>query len=61
MVLRQRMILDDRLTIFLHGGTRRFLATIEPWHGNEAAIDQESGDTWQPHVIEDSLAKATPF
>ncbi len=39
---------------------RRFLATIEPWHGNEVAIyrqgDGKSGGVWQRHVIDDSLA-----
>jgi hypothetical protein len=38
-----------------HLGKRRFLATIEPWHGNEVAIYQESGGAWQRHVIDDSL------
>jgi len=37
-------------------GKRRFLAAIEPWHGNEVAIYQESGGAWQRHVIDDSLS-----
>jgi hypothetical protein len=37
-------------------GERRFLATIEPWHGNQVAIYQESAGAWQRHVIDDSLA-----
>lgn len=37
-------------------GKGRFLATIEPWHGNEVAIYRESGGTWQRHIIDDSLA-----
>ncbi len=37
-------------------GKRRFLATIEPWHGNQVAIYQESAGAWQRHVIDDSLA-----
>ena len=36
-------------------GKRRFLAAIEPWHGNEVAIYRESGGVWQRHVIDDSL------
>jgi hypothetical protein len=39
-----------------HLGKRRFLATIEPWHGNEVAIYRESAETWQRHVIDDTLA-----
>jgi hypothetical protein len=37
-------------------GKRRFLAAIEPWHGNEVAIYRENAGTWQRHVIDDSLA-----
>ena len=40
-------------------GKRRFLAAIEPWHGNQVAIYQqggENGGAWQRHVIDDSLA-----
>jgi hypothetical protein len=37
-------------------GKRRFLATIEPWHGNQVAIYLESDGVWQRHVIDDSLA-----
>jgi hypothetical protein len=37
-------------------GKQRFLATIEPWHGNEVAIYRESGGVWQRHVIDDSIA-----
>jgi aldos-2-ulose dehydratase/isomerase family protein/VCBS repeat protein len=37
-------------------GKRRFLAAIEPWHGNKVAIYQESGGAWQRHVIDDSLS-----
>jgi len=36
-------------------GKRRFLATIEPWHGNQVAIYQESAGAWQRRVIDDSL------
>ena len=37
-------------------GKRRFLAAIEPWHGNQVAIYRESGGAWQRHVIDDSLS-----
>ena len=37
-------------------GKRRFLAAIEPWHGNQVAIYQESGGAWQRRVIDDTLA-----
>ncbi|HXM45467.1 MAG TPA: VCBS repeat-containing protein [Bryobacteraceae bacterium] len=37
-------------------GKRRFLATIEPWHGNQVAIYRDSGGIWQRHVIDDTLA-----
>ncbi len=36
-------------------GKQRFLATIEPWHGNQVAIYREIGGTWQRHVIDASL------
>ncbi len=43
-----------------HLGSRRFLATIEPWHGNEVAVYQEGGHEvpgpWQRHVIDTSIA-----
>jgi len=39
-----------------HLGTRRFLAAIEPWHGNKVAIYQESGGIWQRRVIDETLA-----
>ena len=37
-------------------GPRRFLATIEPWHGNEVAIYRETGGVWERHVIDDAIA-----
>src|ERR1019366_1610703 len=37
-------------------GKRRYLAAIEPWHGNQVAIYQESAGTWPRHVIDDSLS-----
>jgi hypothetical protein len=35
---------------------RRFLAAIEPWHGNQVVIYQESAGSWQRRVIDDSLS-----
>jgi hypothetical protein len=37
-------------------GKLRFLASIEPWHGNQVAIYRNSGGEWRRHVIDDSLA-----
>lgn len=37
-------------------GNQRFLAAIEPWHGNQVAIYRESAGQWQRHVIDDTLA-----
>ena len=37
-------------------GKRRFLAAIEPWHGNQVAIYRENAGEWQRRVIDDSLA-----
>ncbi len=39
-----------------HLGKQRFLAAIEPWHGNQVAIYRESAGQWQRHVIDDTLA-----
>lgn len=36
-------------------GRRRFLASIEPWHGNEVAVYRLEGRTWRRQVIEDSF------
>jgi hypothetical protein len=41
-------------------GGRRFLATIEPWHGDKVAIYVPSNDSsgsqqWQRHVIDDTF------
>jgi hypothetical protein len=33
----------------------RFLATIEPWHGNQVAIYQQANSKWQRQVIDSSL------
>lgn len=36
-------------------GKERFLAAIEPWHGNEVAIYRGRETNWQRGVIDDSL------
>jgi hypothetical protein len=36
-------------------GRERFLATIEPWHGNQVVIYRQSGGAWQRSVIDDKL------
>lgn len=44
---------------------RRYLATVEPWHGNSIVVYEEpkrttgrAGEKWQRQVIEDQLAAA---
>ena len=39
-----------------HLGHQRFVAAIEPWHGNQVAIYREQAGQWQRHVIDDSLS-----
>lgn len=34
---------------------QRFLAAIEPWHGNKVVIYREQGGAWQRTVIDESL------
>ena len=36
-------------------GRRRFLAAIEPWHGNQVSVYFEHNGGWQRNVIDDSL------
>jgi len=36
-------------------GNQRYLAAIEPWHGNQVSVYRESGGAWQREVIDDSL------
>lgn len=36
-------------------GERRFLAAIEPWHGNQVVVYVPEGDRWQRVVIEDRM------
>ena len=41
-----------------HTGKQRFLATIEPWHGNQVVVYTEHRGQWQREVIDDSLLDA---
>jgi hypothetical protein len=36
-------------------GGQRFLAAIEPWHGNQVAVYRQTADAWQREVIDASL------
>jgi hypothetical protein len=36
-------------------GSRRFLAAIEPWHGNQVAVYRQQGGAWTRQVIDSSL------
>lgn len=36
-------------------GKERFLAAIEPWHGNQAVVYRETKGEWQRETIDDSL------
>jgi FG-GAP-like repeat len=36
-------------------GKERFLAAIEPWHGNQVAVYRKTSSDWQRTVIDDSL------
>jgi Aldos-2-ulose dehydratase, beta-propeller domain/FG-GAP-like repeat/FG-GAP repeat len=38
-----------------HLGKERFLAAIEPWHGNEVSIYRRKGGAWRREVIDRSL------
>jgi hypothetical protein len=38
-----------------HLGKQRFLAAIEPWHGNKVAVYTEHGGQWHREEIDDSL------
>jgi hypothetical protein len=39
-----------------HIGFERFLATIEPWHGNKIVIYREVAGAWKRHVIDETIA-----
>ncbi len=36
-------------------GKRRFIAAIEPWHGNQVVVYREQGRQWARHVIETGM------
>jgi hypothetical protein len=36
-------------------GRERFLATIEPWHGNKVVVYRQSKDVWGRHIIDDAI------
>ena len=36
-------------------GRARYIAAIEPWHGNQVAVYRQQGANWQRRVIDDSL------
>jgi hypothetical protein len=36
-------------------GPGRFLAAIEPWHGNQVAVYRRSGEAWNREVIDNAL------
>ncbi len=36
-------------------GREKYLATIEPWHGNEIVVYRKSGGVWKRHVIDDTI------
>lgn len=36
-------------------GKERYLAAIEPWHGNEVVVYRQRGGAWQRDVIDDSI------
>ena len=38
-----------------HLGKNRFIASIEPWHGNQVVVYTESGAVWRRHVVEDGM------
>jgi len=38
-----------------HLGKERYLAAIEPWHGNQVAVYRQSAGAWRRQVIDDSL------
>jgi FG-GAP-like repeat/FG-GAP repeat len=34
---------------------KRFIAAIEPWHGNQVAVYQQQGEAWNRRIVDDSL------
>jgi FG-GAP repeat len=41
-----------------HTGKQRFLAAIEPWHGNKVVVYTQHGREWRREVIDDTLLDA---
>jgi aldos-2-ulose dehydratase/isomerase family protein/FG-GAP repeat protein len=40
-----------------HNAKKRFLAAVEPWHGNEVVVYTDQGGNWQRKVIFDQLTE----
>ena len=38
-----------------HLGSQRFIATIEPWHGNQIVVYRENGTSWARQMIDDTI------
>ena len=38
-----------------HAEKRRFVASIEPWHGNQVVVYRQNGARWERRVIDDTL------
>jgi hypothetical protein len=38
-----------------HLGRERFVATIEPWHGNKVVVYRQNNGVWSRHVIDDAI------
>src|SRR5262249_49594190 len=38
-----------------HLGKRRFIAAIEPWHGNQVVVYTQAARQWKRHVLEDGM------
>jgi hypothetical protein len=36
-------------------GSQKFLAAIEPWHGNEVVIYRQAGSAWNRQMIDDQI------
>lgn len=41
-----------------HLGPEKFLATIEPWHGNQVVVYRQDKDAWRRQVLDATLANA---
>ncbi|WP_234800703.1 FG-GAP repeat domain-containing protein [Luteitalea pratensis] len=38
-----------------HVGSEPFLASIEPWHGNQVAVYRQRAGAWTRHVVDESM------